>query len=75
MTFYFYSDYGEFPPELLRCKDAIILSGVVGAVMGGVGRSKVTFQEHLRTNQHTAFQTPLTAKVNLNKLVCIIFVQ
>jgi len=38
-------EYGEPTPELLRCKDATMLAFVVGAIYGGVGRSRVAYME------------------------------
>jgi len=66
-------EYGEPTPELLRCKDATMLAFVVGAIYGGVGRSRVAYMEFFRSNAHTAFETPLDARRQLQDKVMLGF--
>jgi len=67
------SMYGDITPELERCKDTIMVTLVIGAIMGGVGRSRVAYMNFFRSNQHTAFETPMKAKSKLQETLLMGF--
>jgi len=55
--------YGDISPELQRCKDMILMTMFCGAFIGGIGRSRVAYANFFKSNAHTAFETPLQARV------------
>lgn len=49
---------------MYRIKDATLIAVFVGAVMGGLGRSRINMENFLRTSAHETFETPQFAQVN-----------
>ncbi|CAG7834092.1 unnamed protein product [Allacma fusca] len=54
--------YGDISPDLHRIKDSTMLSMILGAIIGGISRSREAGERFMRQNAHEKFETPQYAQ-------------
>jgi complex I assembly factor TIMMDC1 len=59
----------DWSPEVYRIRDASMMAFIVGACLGGFGRSRIAYMDFFRRNAATQFETPLQAKSALQDQV------
>jgi hypothetical protein len=65
--------YGDISPDLARIKDSTMMATVLGAVIGGLNKSREAGERFMRQNAHEKFETPQYAQKAMQDKVMLGF--